>query len=295
MSLPVRAFNRPAALANASNGMLPPDLLVDGRFPARPNARLFYNCARAWWALSALCLAATGYVLTVTSLHDAYRIYSIQLAGFLDRYEPCSFAVYMVTASSKRRKFAYNGNTYWKLKPGRVPSSTPGLSPHGLGCAFDGCVLFSNGSIHSLFSVTVVWNWLIANVVSLGFSWEYTEQGIDDPHLRYFAGDIIPARVLAFEATDPTSPVPVFDPAHGKFGLWPLMVNKPRLGPGATGDGVKYVQGVLNKRGASLNVDGQFGPRTTQAVKDFQTAEHVAADGWIGPVTWPLIDRAATA
>lgn len=57
---------------------------------------------------------------------------------------------------------------------------------------------------------------------------------------------------------------------------------------GDTGDDVKRLQRVFarNKSLGPDAVDGGFGPRTEQAVKDFQQANGLVADGVVGPVTW---------
>jgi len=57
---------------------------------------------------------------------------------------------------------------------------------------------------------------------------------------------------------------------------------------GDTGDDVKRLQRVFarNKSLGPDAVDGVFGPRTEQAVKDFQQANGLVADGVVGPVTW---------
>lgn len=52
-------------------------------------------------------------------------------------------------------------------------------------------------------------------------------------------------------------------------------------------DEMKLLQQALNDLGASpkLDVDGRFGAATRRAVKEFQTAAGIAADGIPGPVT----------
>lgn len=86
---------------------------------------------------------------------------------------------------------------------------------------------------------------------------------------------------------------PPFDPAHGKFGLWPLNPKKPTLRQGATGDAVAYLQGVLRKAKYQVAVDGRFGPQTRDRVLRFQRSAGLLADGIVGPKTWAAIDRAA--
>lgn len=59
---------------------------------------------------------------------------------------------------------------------------------------------------------------------------------------------------------------------------------------GSTGAGVVDLQTQLNKLGASLSVDGQYGPATVQAVTQFQKDNDLTADGVAGPVTLNQID-----
>jgi peptidoglycan hydrolase-like protein with peptidoglycan-binding domain len=57
--------------------------------------------------------------------------------------------------------------------------------------------------------------------------------------------------------------------------------------PGDTGDDVKRVQRVFVRMKVlgPEDVDGVFGPRTEQAVKDFQQSNGLAVDGIVGPLT----------
>ena len=48
---------------------------------------------------------------------------------------------------------------------------------------------------------------------------------------------------------------------------------------------VTELQGLLNSRGASLVVDGSFGPATLAAVKSFQASKGLVVDGFVGPAT----------
>jgi peptidoglycan hydrolase-like protein with peptidoglycan-binding domain len=55
---------------------------------------------------------------------------------------------------------------------------------------------------------------------------------------------------------------------------------------GSQGDAVRACQSQLAHHGASLQVDGDFGPRTEQAVRSFQQRHGLAVDGIVGPDTW---------
>jgi peptidoglycan hydrolase-like protein with peptidoglycan-binding domain len=56
---------------------------------------------------------------------------------------------------------------------------------------------------------------------------------------------------------------------------------------GSTGEAVKGVQVRMNMRQAApIAVDGDFGPQTEQAVREFQESQTIEIDGIVGPVTW---------
>ncbi|GAB1515120.1 peptidoglycan-binding domain-containing protein [Actinophytocola sp. KF-1] len=55
---------------------------------------------------------------------------------------------------------------------------------------------------------------------------------------------------------------------------------------GSAGDAVRAAQVQLNKFGSALVIDGSFGPATAAAVRAFQSANGLAGDGVIGPLTW---------
>lgn len=64
---------------------------------------------------------------------------------------------------------------------------------------------------------------------------------------------------------------------------------KPVLTYGSTGTAVKELQKILNDFGASLSVDGSFGPATLAAVKSFQASHGLDVDGSVGPLTWAVL------
>lgn len=55
--------------------------------------------------------------------------------------------------------------------------------------------------------------------------------------------------------------------------------------PGDSGQEVVEVQYMLRSYGYILPVDGEYGPKTTKAVKHFQKANGLQADGIVGPIT----------
>ena len=60
----------------------------------------------------------------------------------------------------------------------------------------------------------------------------------------------------------------------------------PVLKKGSKGDWVVIAQGRLVVAGYSLDVDGVFGPKTHETVKQFQLDHHLTVDGIIGRNTW---------
>src|SRR5271155_3104020 len=64
----------------------------------------------------------------------------------------------------------------------------------------------------------------------------------------------------------------------------------PTLTEGDTGPAVQTLQTRLNVWGATLTVDGNFGPATLAAVKAFQAAQKLTVDGIVGPQTWSALN-----
>ena len=65
---------------------------------------------------------------------------------------------------------------------------------------------------------------------------------------------------------------------------------------GDTGDEIKELQRQLRLAGQDTGpLDGIFGPKTEAAVKAFQEAEGLAADGIVGPNTAGAIEKAVAA
>ncbi|SFP70840.1 Peptidoglycan-binding (PGRP) domain of peptidoglycan hydrolases-containing protein [Amycolatopsis arida] len=84
-------------------------------------------------------------------------------------------------------------------------------------------------------------------------------------------------------------------PASGSVDsrTWTALLSRggtPQVQDGSSGDAVVRVQRSLNAAvGAGLNVDGLFGPKTTAAVKQYQSSRGLAADGIVGPNTWKAL------
>ena len=72
------------------------------------------------------------------------------------------------------------------------------------------------------------------------------------------------------------------------------MATWPLVETGSTGENVKTVQYLLDAGGATLVVDGDFGPLTKAAVESYQSAHGLTADGIVGPLTWPQLIMAVS-
>lgn len=60
----------------------------------------------------------------------------------------------------------------------------------------------------------------------------------------------------------------------------------PLLAEGDTGPDVEELQRLLTASGFPCDADGDFGPLTNRAVRDFQASRHLSVDGVVGPQTW---------
>lgn len=67
------------------------------------------------------------------------------------------------------------------------------------------------------------------------------------------------------------------------------------LKEGDKGDAVKSIQALLNEKGYNIIADGHFGPKTTQAVKNFQKANNLNVDGVVGAGTIKALRTAGSA
>ena len=64
-----------------------------------------------------------------------------------------------------------------------------------------------------------------------------------------------------------------------------IVVSERTLRRGDTGEDVKAIQEILNKKGARLVADGVYGRGTIAAVMDFQRRNGLLADGEVGRAT----------
>lgn len=84
-------------------------------------------------------------------------------------------------------------------------------------------------------------------------------------------------------APAPPTPTP---PTHGDA----ITVNVHTLEHGSSGGEVRSLQALLNgKAGQGLTVDGDFGDRTDQAVRNWQRFFGLTVDGIAGPATWTTL------
>jgi peptidoglycan hydrolase-like protein with peptidoglycan-binding domain len=69
------------------------------------------------------------------------------------------------------------------------------------------------------------------------------------------------------------------------------MADLPTLRQGSRGDAVKGLQNALTARGYDPGqLDGVFGPATTEAVKQFQSDFGLEEDGIVGQNTWQALN-----
>lgn len=88
-----------------------------------------------------------------------------------------------------------------------------------------------------------------------------------------------------------TTPPPTVSPTVGDLSDY-SPTNAPILTIGIQGDAVRDVQGFLRRRGFYNGIiNGFYGPKTTQAVIDFQSRMGLNQDGIVGPRTWDAMQQ----
>jgi LAS superfamily LD-carboxypeptidase LdcB len=172
--LPIIDVKLCSCLKGAKPGELSPKLLrkIEGK-------GMLHHCAADAYEAMDAAANAEGIDLSPTSPADTYRTLAVQEYGFFQRYTT------NVVAGQKPR--IYQGKA-WYLKKGMAMLAVPGTSKHNLGIAID--IANANGKRLE---------WLKANAVSFGFSWEVVPS--EPWHLRYVAGDAKPQRVLDYLAS----------------------------------------------------------------------------------------------
>jgi hypothetical protein len=195
-------------------------------------------------------------------------------------------------------QYQYLGKCY-DLLPGMAPIGTPGggsyhpTSIDGFGAAIDAIEISDDGVTFD--GKLARWLDLAPKAGLNDFSdvnnepWHGQFAEVPNSRRRYQPASH-PIRVWPLPDTPPVV-LPPFDPVNGMYSLWPI-VPKPVARLGSAGDHVRYLQARLRDTWFyGARIDGQFGPVTDRAVRAFQKARGLKADGVVGPVTWPVIDK----
>lgn len=279
----IKKVTPPADVAGHKPGRLPEAILakVDG-------GKLHWRAANAWKAMKAAA-KADGVELKPTSAGDLYRSYDAQLAAFNQRY-----VEHEIPGQSTR---TFEGKKYW-LKKGMAPLAAPGTSQHNSGLACD---------VHTASGERL--QWMIANCAKFGWSWEVVPE--EPWHIRYTEGDNVPEAVKAWMDANPSevcapgavtapaapAPKPAAAPAASQASGEEAVkrgkanaASNPVLQVGSKGAAVRTLQQLLNKSGVKCATDGDFGPKTEAAVKEFQTKVGLEATGVVNHKTWAKIN-----
>jgi len=213
MALPVVTVVKPTAIQGLTAAQISkdnPQHLVKRTFPGVGTQYLNPYAARCWDALWVFCKQDTSRTLSCAGQGSGWRSYATQVNAFNLRYTlGWTLEANGLTNRVKNIR-TWNGTpgnlgggvrkTYY-LRRGMIPVAVPGGGYHPLGLALDVALHDpATNTVRSIRSDTKVWNWLLANAASCGWSWENASLGVDDPHIHYWAGDKIPARVKQLEA-----------------------------------------------------------------------------------------------
>ncbi|MFI4989158.1 MAG: peptidoglycan-binding protein [Alphaproteobacteria bacterium] len=101
--------------------------------------------------------------------------------------------------------------------------------------------------------------------------------------LMFGTATTLPLTANAQTAAAPAAPAATTPPAGTAMPKTHRMHHRYHHAAGSAK--VKAVQDALNKEGASLAVDGHFGPKTRAAIKSFQQAHGLKASGHLDKAT----------
>ena len=266
MNYPYIKLVLPSALSNYKNGQLPQELLAKvntGGLMYKPVAEQFNKMYDA--------ALAAGHKLK--NVGD-YRSFQGQLNMFMDRYETSD------TGRVPQVTRQYEGKT-WYLKKGKAPAAAPDPtgkkgSNHGWGLAID-LGYEAGGKLQSMGGAC--FEWMCANAPKWGFylqTGDKNSKEFESWHWQYCLGDKAPDGSVA-------PSVEVINPSGGSPEAGPMQFDYPGtpVQRGSKGPAAALVQAIIG-----ATPDGDFGPRSEQALKAWQTANGLKADGIVGPVTW---------
>jgi peptidoglycan hydrolase-like protein with peptidoglycan-binding domain len=255
----------PSALKAHKNGQLPENLLAN----VKTGGRMYAPVAEQFNKMYDAALAAGHKLRNVGD----YRSFQGQLSMFMDRYTTSD------TGRSPQVTRQYEGKT-WYLKPGKAPSAAPdptGLkgSNHGWGLAID-LGFDQGGKIASFALNSPSFLWMCANAPKYGFYLQTSDTKSKEWeawHWQYCLGDATP------DGSAP-APTPLAAPAAPSGGMEFAYPGTP-VKLGSKGASAMLVQAVIGAK-----ADGDFGPKSVEALKKWQAANGLKADGVVGPVTW---------
>lgn len=246
----------PADLRGVTPGKLDNSLLRS--IPG--GGKLHWLAAAAWMSMVEAA-RADGVELKPTSAGDTYRDYETQKRGFLTRYQLAP-----IKGTSTKE---FEGKT-WYLKKGMAMLATPGKSNHNLGLAVD---------VHSAAEPRRI-KWLIDNVAKFGWSWEVVPS--EPWHIRYVAGDKVPAAVAEWmERNGVEKPEATARPSEPRTS---------KAGDDIKSD-MKDLQKALKARGFyNGEITGVKDAATNEAIKAFKLANGLPGDFIAGPRVLVLLD-----
>jgi hypothetical protein len=261
--------NLPQVVRPYGNGKIPKELLLPCGIR---NFTMVEPAARACRAM-VTAAAADGIRLDATG---TFRSYDQQVQMFTQRYSKKPIA--------GRKTKKWNGETYWQ-KPGVAMAASPGTSKHGLGVTADLAQRSTGGQLEPVGTATL--EWLAAHGPEFGF-WNSVKS--EAWHWPYFPGDDIPSAVLQMEKSGMIrlQPAVPSDPTRREAFYRELPFGGV-LSKGSRGPGVEAVQWALTRASFGAGIDGDFGPATERAVREFQAAKKLTVDGLVGLKSWSTL------